>query len=278
MKKLLSLVTLIIVCESQLIAQIDFEKMRKQYEKRTEMLDKMVALPTDFGMEFQEIMIKASDSISISAWFIPIKKSKYTMLMVHGFMMNKSNMLQRAKFYSDMGFSILLMDLRARGMSTGERTGGMGKGNIPDIVAVEMYYKNNYKKYGRLIGYGFSHGGRTLIHSAPDLDSMEMLILESTPYSLADGLQRQLNLPERPNFQEEDMDAVLATMPDLPILLMMGDNDTAIIKEEGESLMKHTKAAKSEMIIFPETAHDVFVNKNGNSISQIVKSFVGLKK
>ena len=48
-------------------AQIDFEKMRKQYEKRIPFLDSISSLPTDFDLEFEEITVAISDSISVSA-------------------------------------------------------------------------------------------------------------------------------------------------------------------------------------------------------------------
>ena len=258
-------------------AQIDFEKMRKQYEKRFAFLDTMSALPTDHGLPFEEIKVKVSDSISISAWFIPREDSKYTFLMVHGFMMNKSLMLSRARFFSDMGLSVLLMDLRARGSSTGNRTGGMGEGNAPDIEAIAQYYTNNYSDYGKLVAYGFSHGGRTLIHAASSV-SFKKMILEGTPYSMAASLQRQLRLPDGPVFQEEDLDGALASISSLPILLLIGDNDTAIIPTEGEQLMKHTKAKKSQIIVFENTQHDVVIGENHVRIKEAISSFLKLKK
>ena len=192
-------------------------------------------------------------------------------------MMNKSLMLPRAKFYSDMGLSVILMDLRARGASTGRRTGGMGEGNIPDVEAVVNYYMSHYKKYGKLIGYGFSHGGRAIIHTAASHSHFERLILESTPYSLADGMYRQFKLPERPKFEEENIDGALASMPKMPILLIIGDNDTAIIPKEGNELLKHSKSKKSQIVIFPKTAHDVVIDQNKEKVISTIKAFLDLK-
>jgi esterase/lipase len=275
--KTLFLILLMVIASFQSVAQIDFEKMRKQYEKRFAFLDTMVADPSDFGLKYDKVLTKASDSVSIAGWFIPVKKSKHTLLMVHGFMMNKSNMLSRAKFYHDMGFSILMMDLRARGESTGKATGGMGEGNVPDVLSMAAYYKDNYKEYGSLLGYGFSHGGRALIHAA-EVVPFDRLLLESTPYDLANALMRQMRLAEKPDIQQEDLNKALSSIAKIPILLMLGDSDTAINESEGNLLLSQNTNKKSKMVVFNKTEHDVVIDKNEELVKETLIGWLRLKK
>ena len=70
--KTLFLILLMVIASFQSVAQIDFEKMRKQYEKRFAFLDTMVADPLDFGLKYDKVLTKASDSVSIAGWFIPV--------------------------------------------------------------------------------------------------------------------------------------------------------------------------------------------------------------
>ena len=102
---------------------IDIKKMQARYERRMPMLDSMYNYPDQYlGKKYTSLKAKTTDDIDISGWLIKGKKGKGTVLMVHGFMMNKSHMLSRAKTFVEGGISVLLMDLRARGESGGKKT------------------------------------------------------------------------------------------------------------------------------------------------------------
>ena len=84
-------------------------------------LDTLAFGPEKYNMEYQTVKTLTTDNIEIVSWFIPNKELKGTIIMVHGFDMNKSGMLSRAKFFYDLGYSVLLPDLRARGESGGDK-------------------------------------------------------------------------------------------------------------------------------------------------------------
>ncbi|HAA20751.1 MAG TPA: hypothetical protein DCP28_19035 [Cytophagales bacterium] len=247
--------------------------MRQRYESRIPALDTMVATPAQHNLAYLPITVTTPDSITISTWFMPTPEAKATLLMVHGFMMNKSHMLQRARYYHQLGFNILAIDLRARGESSGQHTGGMGKGNAPDVLTVISHYQTYLSQNGPLIGYGFSHGGRTLIHASAALPQPLPLILEGTPYSLAKGMQRQYHMPQPPPMQEENLDEILATIPQIPILLLIGDSDTAIIPEEAQSLIQFTTAEASQLVVFPNTQHNVVTQANAQQLTPVILNY-----
>lgn len=248
----------------------DFKKMQARYEKRQPMLDTMAAYPS---REYIDVSAKTRDGIEIAGWFIPGKKKKGTVLMVHGFMMNKSHMLARAETFSKAGMSVLLIDLRARGNSGGDKT-STGKDSALDIEAMRTHYYDNYDKFGPLALYGFSHGGRAVIYAAAELDTKEPVILESPPYSLTNSFKRTYKVPSIPDIDGEGLDPFLQKAADTPLLLMIGDKDTAINQEEAQMLIAHSKSQLTQLVQFTNTAHDVHKEENLKKYEKTVFDFL----
>ena len=116
MKRSLFLIP-VLISLIQSFAQTDFKKLQQEYISRKPYLDTMQAYP---AVPFDSIKVLSKDGIRISFWWMPNTKNKGTILLVHGFMMNKSHMLARAKMYYEMGYNTIVMDLRARGQSGGD--------------------------------------------------------------------------------------------------------------------------------------------------------------
>ena len=173
--------------------EVDFQKMKAMFEQRRPQLDTMQFGPDEFNLPYLSLRTITSDGINISSWFIPNSEQKGTILMVHGFDMNKSGMLSRANHFYKSGYSVLMPDLRARGESGGEKA-NTGAGNAPDIVSVYNFYKKHLSGYGEITFYGYSHGGRAIIFGTEVLKTNEDIILESPPYYLMKGFQRQYKI------------------------------------------------------------------------------------
>lgn len=76
--------------------------------------------PTQLGLPFDDLRFTASDGESqLSAWFIPAKKPKGTIIYLHGVADNKMSGLPLAKVFYDNQFNVLLYDSRAHGESGG---------------------------------------------------------------------------------------------------------------------------------------------------------------
>jgi len=63
----------------------------------------------------------STSGASLSAWFVPGRPGAGAVLLLHGVRSNKRAMLPRARFLSDQGYAVLLIDLQAHGESAGER-------------------------------------------------------------------------------------------------------------------------------------------------------------
>ena len=76
--------------------------------------------PTQLGLPFDDFRFSASDGESqLSAWFIPAKNPKGTIIFLHGVADNKMSGLLLAKVFHDHNFNVLLYDSRAHGESGG---------------------------------------------------------------------------------------------------------------------------------------------------------------
>lgn len=252
---------------------MDLSKMKSSFEKRRPKLDLMSSNPSDFNLSYEAFNVTTSDSINIASWFIPNELKKGTVLMIHGFNMNKSHMLKRASFFYEKGFSILLLDLRARGESGGDKA-STGYKNALEVAEIYNYYKNNFSNYGDITLYGFSHGGRAVIFGASMIGDPKKVILESPPYQLGESFKRQYKMPHAPKISEAPINKALTNISNSPILLLIGDSDTAIIETEAISLIEHSVNVRSKVVLFDNTAHNVFSNNNLIKFENVVFKFI----
>jgi len=254
----------------QSFAQIDFKKLQQEYISRKPFLDTMQAYP---AIPYDSLKVLNEEGTIISFWWMPHEKNKGTALLVHGFMMNKSHMLLRAKVYYDLGYNVIVMDLRARGQSGGEATTS-GPEIRTDVIAVMDYYSNNLKEYGPLILVGYSHGGRVIVFAAEKKpENVKAIILESIPYSLAESFKRTYKV-EPPPIPEGNIREAFRAVSKIPILLMLGDNDTAIIPEEAREIKDAYKNSASQVVVFEGAGHDLTVEKYKSLYTGSIKAFL----
>jgi pimeloyl-ACP methyl ester carboxylesterase len=254
----------------QSFAQLDLRKLAQEYISRKPLLDSMHAYP---GVAFDSLKSTNEEGISISFWWMPQGENKGTAVLVHGFLMNKSDMLSRAKIYYDLGYNVIVMDLRARGQSGGTAATS-GPEIRSDVIAVMDYYESHLKQYGKLILAGYSHGGRAVVFAAEKKPgNVQAIILESIPYSLAASFRRTYNM-EPPPIPEGNILEAFHAISGIPVLLMTGETDMAIVPEEAGEIRNSNKNALSRFITFKEAGHNLFAEKNRKFYIDTIKSFL----
>ncbi|MEO7497159.1 MAG: alpha/beta hydrolase [Massilia sp.] len=135
----------------------------------------------------------AANGVAIAGWSVAGKPGAGAVLLLHGVRSNRLQMLERARFLSRQGYSVLLVDLQAHGESGGERiTFGARESN--GVTAALAWLRARYP--GERIGViGVSLGAASLVlarpHPAPDavvLESMYPTIEEAVANRLGDRL------------------------------------------------------------------------------------------
>ena len=255
---------------NQLFAQIDFKKLQQEYISRKPFLDTMHSYP---AVPYDSLKVINEKGIAISFWWMPQEKNKGTVLLVHGFLMNKSHMLSRAKIYYDLGYNVIVMDLRARGQSGGD-SATSGPEVRSDVIAVMDYYSNNLKEYGPLTLVGYSHGARAIVFAGEKKAvNVKAIILESIPYSLTESFKRTYKFTPPP-IPEGNISRAFIVIGKIPILLMIGDTDTAIIPEEAGAIKDAYKNSLSQLVIFKGAGHDLAIEKYRSLYSDSIKAFL----
>ena len=112
--------------------------------------------PSDLKLKYEEINFKSTDGIKLNGWFIPNKKAKATIIVMHGYPADKANLLGTAQFLSK-DFNVFLFDFRSFGKSEGKFT-TIGCLEKNDLLGAIKYLETE-KKITKIGLYGFSLGG-----------------------------------------------------------------------------------------------------------------------
>ena len=95
----------------------------------------LTTTPTDVGMDYQDVAIETNDGVTLHGWFIAGRSSQ-VLLFFHGNAGNISHRLNSIVRFQDLGFSVLIIDYRGYGKSTGRTT---EKGIYRDADAAWRY-------------------------------------------------------------------------------------------------------------------------------------------
>lgn len=114
------------------------------------------ATPADTGLAFEEIPLRTSDGLNISAWYIPSPQARGFLIFCHGNAGNISHRLDSIRIFHDLRLDVLIFDYRGYGRSEGEPT---EKGTYLDAEAAYDYLvKTKGVSPSRIIIFGRSLG------------------------------------------------------------------------------------------------------------------------
>lgn len=117
----------------------------------------LISNPAEIGLEYEAVYFKTADNVKLSAWFIPAKDSKKTVLFCHGNAGNISHRLESIRIFNNIGVSTLIFDYRGYGKSEGKPD---EKGTYLDAEAAWRYLvKKKQIDPSNIIIFGRSLGG-----------------------------------------------------------------------------------------------------------------------
>lgn len=79
----------------------------------------LIATPRDRGMDYEELSLLTDDGVKLHAWFIPAPEARAVLLYFHGNAGNISHRLDRIALFQRLKLSVLIVDYRGYGQSTG---------------------------------------------------------------------------------------------------------------------------------------------------------------
>lgn len=155
---------------------------------------RLVAAPSDIGLDYTDVSIDTEDGERLHAWLVPGSGGQ-VVLFLHGNAGNISHRLDSIRIFHSLGLSVLAVDYRGYGQSTGRIS---EQGSYADARAAYQYLRNDYGfDAGQIIFFGRSLGSAVAIELATH-ERPRALIAESAYTSITDiGARHYRFLPVR---------------------------------------------------------------------------------
>ena len=150
--------------------------------------------PADVGLDYREVVVRSSDGLSLSAWWVDKAGSSRAVVLVHGWAGDKSNLhvVDTALVYERAGFNVLMLDLRGHGGSDGERV-TVGYQEVRDVQGALSWLEERGFDPEDVVLHGWSMGGATVVQTAPGTGVAA--VVEEAAYANLPPLLRE-RLPE----------------------------------------------------------------------------------
>jgi len=133
----------------------------------------LVMAPTDVGIPYQDVSIETTDGVTLHGWFIAGRSSQ-VLLFFHGNAGNISHRLESIRQFHDLGLSVLIIDYRGYGQSTG-RTTEMGIYRDAD-AAWRYLIEERGIVASDIVIFGRSLGGSVASRLASEYQPMALIV------------------------------------------------------------------------------------------------------
>ena len=248
------LITLILLVIIFIYGVVPYGLARLVTGAGTRSVDRQLAdTPATFGAEFKDVEFQTSDNIKISAWLLPSREKKTTIIFSHGMFRSRRELLERAIELWKLGYGALLYDSRNHGAS-GEARVSLGYHERLDAEAAIGFLHDRMNSGERIVLYGISMGAVTALLAAAETTDVAAVISDSAFLSFEDTTSHHvrvfLRLPafplanelryfieRRANFDGEKLNALEAVKSiRVPIFFISGKNDKRMPPNVTEAL------------------------------------------
>lgn len=222
----------------------------------------------------EEISITTYDELKLHGYYIPSynKKSNNIAIVVHGYQSRATDMIIIGKMYAEMGFQVILTDLRGHGESEGDFTsfGFYEKYDLKKWINLAL---RNYGSTANILIHGVSMGAAATM-MVTDLDipkkNIKFLLLDSGYTKLGKTLMK----PKRARFLKvfypginmityyQNKYLISGVKPidsmkknTIPFLIVQGDEDTAVSVEMAKKLYNASPAIIKEILVVKGSKH-----------------------
>jgi hypothetical protein len=245
--------------------------------------------PTDIGPGCTALTIESSPGIRLGAWHGTGAPKRPMVLLFHGYAGEKGGMQREARAFLEMGLSVLLVDFRGSGESTGSQT-TVGFDEAEDVARSLAFARTNWPGH-RMILYGQSMGGAAIlraihVHGArPD-----GIVIEAVFNRLLDTVRHRFDAMGIPSFpsaellvfwggQQAGFDAFshnpvdYAPSAECPTLFLHGTDDPRARVDEARQVFDAIAGPK-HFQSFPQLGHEPVVRHHPEDWLRAITPFL----
>jgi uncharacterized protein len=225
---------------------------------------------------------------TLEGWLIPKEKALGTIIMFHGYSGEKSSLITRAEKLHELGYQLFLVDFRGSGGSTGNAT-TIGHSESKEVVDVFNYIEGMGET--NIILFGTSMGAAAILKSLDESNIKPSAIMLECPFGQLDKtVAARFKVMGVPAFPLSDVltfwgglqhgywafshnPEEYARAVTCPTLLMFGEKDDRVSREETDAIFANLKGEKT-LAIYPEEGHALFTERNKNNWIRDVSLFL----
>ena len=226
--------------------------------------ENLIFMPTPLSQEhsyvmksdFDEVTIVANDGAKLNGLLQKATNEKGLVLYFHGNAGNLQRWGELTEFFVEIGYSVLVMDYRGYGKSTGKKS---QENLYSDAIlwynyAKKMYPETKITVYGRSLGTTFAT-------YAASKNNPKKLILESPFYSIEEVAKSKFPfLPIKYLLHYKFPTYLYISDVPCPITIYHGTNDKVISYQQGKKLFESIENSSKKMISIPEGGHNDLAN------------------
>jgi dipeptidyl aminopeptidase/acylaminoacyl peptidase len=231
---------------------------------------RLTETPATFGAEFKDVEFQTADDVTISAWLLPSRQKKATIIFSHGLFRSRRELLERAVELWKLGYGALLYDSRNHGDS-GKASVSLGYYERLDAKAAVRFLRDEIKTTNQIVLYGISMGAVTALMAAAETPEVAAVVSDSAFLSFEDTTSHHirvfLHLPafplanelryfieRRANFDGKKLNALEAVKNiQVPIFFISGKNDKRMPPDITEALYNAARSEKKDLLIIDGT-------------------------
>ncbi len=245
--------------------------------------------PSALSKNCETTHIPSDQNITLGAWYCPVSNDKPLVILFHGYLKDKSSLIDEAKVFMQEEHSVLLVDFRGSGESTASYT-TIGFHEADDVTAAFQYARQHYA-YDKIILYGQSMGAAAILRAVHSHQvNADGLIIEAVFDRLLNTVKNRFHLlgvPASPGaqllvfwggwqtgfdgFDHNPVDYARAVQS--PTLFFHGENDDRVWLPQARSVYKSVPATKY-FSTFPETVHEPHLARHPDKWTREIKFFL----
>jgi pimeloyl-ACP methyl ester carboxylesterase len=252
------------------------------------------ARPSALAMDAVPVTIHQSDRSWISAWYCGRGADAPLVILFHGYAACKAYQLREARAFLAMGCSVLMVDFRGSGESSGSDT-TIGYREADDVAAVVEYARGHFA-FSQLVLFGQSMGAAAILRAVHhDGIRPDAVVIEAVFDTMLNTVRNRFRTMKLPAFPAAELlifwggvqkhfnafahrpvrDAVSVTCP---ALFMHGADDPRAQVAEARRVYDAVPGRK-QFVEFPATGHESYAARYPAQWSDTVSRFIaGVKE